>query len=174
MCAFPQLADPRRSQGQLANAAGQAQGVPDRVGHSGPGRVDAALPRAHHPERVARRRGALGYQQVNGRDFGGRRHAVLDERDGLRLALLVVAELLEQRPADPLGHAAPQLAFDQHRVDGPADLVGHQVAQHPDLPGARVHVHHGRVRAVGIGHVRNFEAAPGRQAGRLSNSGDLG
>ena len=118
---FAQFADPRRGERQLADASGQAERVPDRVRHRRAGRADAALARAHHAERVARRRGVLADQEVDRRDFGRGRHPVLDERDRLGLARVVVAELLEQRPADALGHAAAQLTLDQHGVDGPAD-----------------------------------------------------
>jgi hypothetical protein len=110
----------------------------------------------------------LADQEVDRRDFGRGRQPVLDEADRLRLARVVVAELLEQRAADTLRHAAPQLALDQHRIDGPADLVGDQVAQHPDLSGARVYRDDRGVRAVRVGHVRDLETAARGQAGRLA------
>ena len=40
------------------------------------------------------------------------------------LALLVVDQLFEERAADPLGQGADELAVDDHRVDGVADVVG--------------------------------------------------
>src|SRR5204863_5970304 len=89
------------------------------------------------------------------------------ERDRLRLAGLVVAELLEQRAAYALRYAAAQLSFDQRRVDRPAHLVGDEVAQHPDLPGTRIDVRHRDVDPVGVGHVRHVETAARGQSGRL-------
>ena len=57
---------------------------------------------------------------------------------GGRLARGVVGELLQQRAADALRRAARDLALDQHRVDGPADLVGDVVAQQPHAAGLGV------------------------------------
>src|SRR5437764_1499051 len=48
--------------------------------------------------------------------------------------VLVVDVFLVERPADPLGHAALDLAFDIARVDGAADILHRGVAQDLDLP----------------------------------------
>ena len=45
---------------------------------------------------------------------------------------LVVDQLLEQRPAEPLGGAAVHLALDQRRVQRAADVLGDDVAEHGD------------------------------------------
>src|SRR5262249_56861522 len=88
-------------------------------------RADATLTGAHHAQRVARRGGELREQHVDGRDVGGGGHLVLHERDRLRLARLVVGELLQQRPADSLRRAAAALSLGQRGVDGPAPPAGH-------------------------------------------------
>ena len=48
----------------------------------------------------------------------------------LELAVLVVGELLEQRPADALGGAAVHLALDQRRVERLADVLRDHVGEH--------------------------------------------
>src|SRR5205823_7925224 len=61
------------------------------------------------------------------------RQEVVHERGGYELAVVVVAELLEQRAADTLGDAADDLALDEQRVDRPADVVGDAVPMNLDV-----------------------------------------
>ena len=85
----------------------------------------------------------------------GRRHRVVDERAGGELAVAVVDELLEQRPAESLGGAAAHLALDQRRVQGAADVLGDDVAEHGDRAGvgvdADVREVGGRLRGLRLG-----------------------
>ena len=53
----------------------------------------------------------------------GARHAVVHQRAGDELAVLVVDRALEQRLADALRDAAVHLALDDHRVDHGAEVV---------------------------------------------------
>src|SRR5258708_12498631 len=77
---------------------------------------------------------------------------------------MVVDERLVQRVADDLGHAADDLAFDQHGVGGLADVVGHQITLDRDRAGVIGDADHGDVNAVGIVHMRGFKQAVGRKA----------
>ena len=91
--------------------------------------------------------GRLGAVGLERRDLGRGGQRVVDERAGDQLAVLVVDDLLVQRLADAVGHAAVHLAVDQHRVDGRAAVVDRHPALDLDLAGLHVHVDHARVRA---------------------------
>ena len=69
--------------------------------------------------------GAWGDRHVDleRRQVVGARHAVVHERAGDELAVLVVDGAFEQRLADALGDAAVHLALDDHRVDDRAEVV---------------------------------------------------
>ncbi len=60
--------------------------------------------------------------------------------------------------------AAGDLALDQHRVDGAADIVGDCVAFDRDSAGVGIDAYHGDVDAVRIDHVRGFERVLGLEA----------
>src|SRR5207302_1609679 len=65
---------------------------------------------------------------------GGYRDAVIEEAGVIEPAVLVVDVFLVERPADPLGDAALDLALDIRGVDGAADILDRGVAQDLDLP----------------------------------------
>ena len=67
-------------------------------------------------------------QHIDRRHFARGRHQIIGESHRQRLAALVVEELFEQRAADALREAADDLPLDQHRIDGPADIVGDEIA----------------------------------------------
>src|SRR5262249_57783164 len=73
-------------------------------------------------ERIAR---TLGYGRVDleHRQVVRARHAVVHQRAGHELAVLVVDGGLAQRLADSLGNPAVHLALDDHRVDHGAEVV---------------------------------------------------
>ena len=71
----------------------------------------------------------------------GGRQRVVDERAGDQLAVVVVDELLEQRPAETLGGAAAHLPLDERRVERPAHVLGDHVAQHGDGAGVGIDAH---------------------------------
>jgi hypothetical protein len=80
----------------------------------------------------------------------GARHRVVHERAGESWpALAVVTDVLHQRLADALHHAAMDLALEQHRVEHGADVVDHAVAHDLDLAGLRVDLDLADVAAVG-------------------------
>ncbi len=99
------------------------------------------------------------------RHFAQGRQHVIGEGDGQRRAVLVVDELLEQRAAQPLHHAAHDLPLDQHRVDRHADIVRREVTLDLDATGFAIDVDHRRVGAVGKRLVQVFEHAVGGQPG---------
>ena len=71
---------------------------------------------------------------------------VLGEGAALELAVLVVVELLEQRPADALRGAAVHLALDQRRVERLADVLRDHVGEHGHAAGLAIDPHVGEVR----------------------------
>ena len=92
------------------------------------GEMAPPSPEALDPERVARRR-VLEVDGLDGRQFHGRRHQIVEKRAGQELALVVVDHLLEERPAHALGHPAVHLALDDERIDHLAAVVGDEVSQ---------------------------------------------
>src|SRR5207244_4394965 len=65
-----------------------------------------------------------------------------------QLPFLVVHELLVERIADAMRHAAMDLAFHDHWIDHPAAVVHHDVALDFDLRRLRVYLDHHRMHAV--------------------------
>ena len=63
---------------------------------------------------------------------------------------LVVDELLVERAADPLHHAADDLAVGDRGIDHAAAVVGDGVAQQLDHAGGHIHSHHRHVHACGV------------------------
>jgi hypothetical protein len=66
-----------------------------------------------------------------------------------RLALGVIPELLQQGATDALGKTARDLPRDKHRIDGPADVVGHGVSVDDHFARPWVDLDCGDVDAVG-------------------------
>lgn len=60
----------------------------------------------------------------DGRHSGRTRQEIVGERADERLAGQLVGDLLVERGADALNHAAPQLAFDHRRIDHRAAVLG--------------------------------------------------
>ena len=58
-----------------------------------------------------------------------RRQQVVEERRRERVAVGVVAEVLEQHAADPLDDATEDLPFHDLRVDHPSAVLGDDVPQ---------------------------------------------
>ncbi len=82
----------------------------------------------------------------------------------------VVGQLLEQALAEALGHAAVDLALDEHRVDHAPDVVHHRVADDRDRARVLVDLDLAHLAAVGKGHRRRRErrrlGEPGLQVRR--------
>ena len=113
---------------------------------------------------------ALGAEGADGRgafdeDGLDGRH-VADGGDEIVVQVLAASgrELLHQRHADALGDAALDLAFDQDRIDGAADVMCRRDLE--DLHGAEIEIdlHLGEVSAIAIDGVGN--ALPVRIEGR--------
>ena len=91
------------------------------------------------------------------RQFEGAGQVIVEQGRGERLALLVVGDLLAQRGADPLHHAAVDLRLDDHRVDHRAAILGDREIDEFDRAGLRIDRNDGAVRRVG----ENAGADPG-------------
>ena len=79
---------------------------------------------------------------------GRRGEQVVHERGVEQLPFLAVHELLVERIADAVRHAALDLAFHDHWIDHPAAVVHHDVALDFDLRRLRVYLDHHRMHAV--------------------------
>ena len=101
-----------RRHGEILAADRVGDGVDDRRRR----RDRAGLAAALDAERIATGIGR-GRVDLERRQVVGARHAVVHERAGHELAVLVVDRALQQRLADALGDAAVDLALDDHRID---------------------------------------------------------
>ena len=87
-----------------------------------------------------------------------------------RVAVAVVADLLEQRLGGALGDAAVDLALEQHRVEHPAGVVAGDVADQLHLAGLGVDLDHGDVRAERERRPAGLEErGVGRPSGRSAS-----
>src|SRR5262249_19025202 len=122
------------------------EGVDDGVGDGWRRPDGGRLADALGTERMVRRwRDGLGGLPARG--LHRRRHQVVHETAALHVAVLVVADLLEQRRREAHGEAAVDLPVDDHRVDDvPAVVDGDEAT---DLHHARatIDVHHADVAA---------------------------
>src|SRR3954471_2933190 len=132
--------------------AERGQRIDDRVDHGGRDADRAALADALDAERVVGARGDV-VADLEVRQVGRARHAVVHERSGGQLALGVVADLLVQRLADALGEAAVGLPVDDHRVDDRADVVGDRDLDDLGDAGLGVDLDLDQVAAAGVGEV---------------------
>ena len=96
--------------------------------HRGRAADGAALADALGAERVDRRRG-LHVDDLEARQLGGRDHRVVGEVRRDRVAVVVVADLFEQRLGGALGDATVDLAVEQQRVQHPTGVVAGDVAE---------------------------------------------
>ncbi len=115
----------------------------------------------------------LHLQQLEGRELGGRDRRVVGEVRRERVALGVVAELLEQHLGHALGDAAVALALDDERVQHAAGVVDRHVAQQAHGARLDVDLDDRRVGAEGVGGRRGLEHVGGvdRLAGRRHHLG---
>ena len=92
--------------------------------------------------------------------------AVVEKARIIQPTLLVVDVFLVERPADALGHAALNLAFDITRMDRSADILRRGVAQHRDMPGLGIDLDIADMgREGGPGSLR-IELTPRHRSGR--------
>ena len=85
------------------------------------------------------------------REVDRRRQQVIRERPGEKLPLVVVGEMLEQRPAQPLHDGADRLPVRGERIDDAPDVLDGHVIDELDLPGAGID---GDVRGGGAVRIR--------------------
>ena len=104
----------------------------------------------------------------NDRQLGRGRHAVGHQVGVLRVAVLVVAQLLEQRLGDPGGHAAVDLALGDQRVDDRAGVVDRDQALQVDRAGLGVDLDHRHVGAERERRLGGGEVGLGAQLGQPS------
>ena len=84
---------------------------------------------------------------LEARELGGRRHRVVHEVAGDRVAVGVVLHLLVQGLADACSHTAVLLALHEQRVQHGAAVVHRHMAQQRHLAGVLVDLDHGDVSA---------------------------
>ena len=101
-------------------------------------------------ERVEERR-RLHVDELEAGQLGRRGEGVVGQVGRDRVAVLVVAHLLEQRLRRALRDAAVDLALEQERVEHPPGVVARDLAQVAHLAGLRVDLDHGDVAAEGEG-----------------------
>ena len=110
-----------------------ADGVGDGV-DDGRGCADrAGLAAALDAERIARTQ-RRGVRTLERGQILGPRHGIIHEARGDELAAFIVHGVLQQRLPDALGETAMDLAFDDHRVDQPAEIVGRDEVDECVLP----------------------------------------
>jgi hypothetical protein len=101
-----------------------------------------------------RRRRRFDVVQFDRRNFArGRRH-VVGERRGLRIAGLVVDDLLEQRVTDALRDAAVHLAVGDHRIDDAAGILHRKEFFDFRAAGLDIDLDDGDVAGIGEGAGR--------------------
>ena len=81
--------------------------------------------------------------------LGGHRHEVVGHIAVSELAALIVAAMLEQRLADALHHATPDLLVDELRIDHGAAVLHAPVLEQGDEAGLDVDLEVARLDAVG-------------------------
>ena len=116
------------------------------------------------------------------RNVADRRHQVVLERRGERIAARVVGHVLEQHLADALGEPAGDLAFDHAGIDHRSAVLARNPAQDLDEAGLGIDFDHAQMRGAGEGEVLlrleavlrlQTRASPIGQPGRFA-IGDLG
>ena len=107
----------------------------------------------------------LGDQHIDDRGLARGRQQVVDERAGQQLPVILVGELLQQRPPDALHQSSDDLALDEHRVDRAADVIGDPVAVDLDAAGLAIDLDRGAVQAIGKAHLLGVEVGLLAQAG---------
>ena len=106
--------------------------------------------------------GTLWVEKAKTRNIAGARHGVVHERARQQLpAVRIVDRMLQQRLPDALHDAAMDLAFEQKRIDGAAEVVDDRVAFDGDDAGLRIDLDLDDVAAVGKGLCRRHAAMRG-------------
>ena len=123
-----------------------ADGIDDGGLHRGRTADGAAFADALGAQRVEVR-GRLHVDDFEAGQLGGRDERVVGQVGRDRVAVLVVADFLEQGLRSTLSDATVDLAFEQHRVQHAASVVACDLAQQRDLARLRIDFHYRHVRA---------------------------
>src|SRR5579862_6176897 len=142
------LQHPLRSCRELVNVAATPG---ERIGHCASDRAkrtdDRALAAALETAQSCRRR--VGVMHLDPRNFERRGYEIVGQRDGARLAgLLVIDKLLKERLADALRDPSDDLSLDHRRIDDGADVFGSNITHDLDFTGLRVDIDHGDMGAA--------------------------
>ncbi len=135
-----------------------------RVGHRGGGRDDAALAHALDAEGVDRG-GEVHVDDLERRHLVGARQGIVHQRAGEELPRVVVDQRLAQRAAEALGDAAVELAFHDHRVDGPPAVVHGGQLEQPDAARFQIHLGDDALHAEGPRDGVGIEEGAGAEPG---------
>src|SRR5713226_2620454 len=125
-----------RRHGDLLAADRVGDGVDDRGGR-GDGAGFAAAFDAERVRRAFRQR----HIDPERRHVVGARHAIVHERAGHELAVLVVDRAFEQRLAHALGDPTMDLALDDHRIDEDPEIVDRGPIDDVGLAGIGIDLH---------------------------------
>jgi len=108
----------------MANSNAVMEGVNDSIYDRRRCAHRSRLARALDAKRIGGRRHVVGRERKH-RNIAGAWHGVVHERTGQELpAVGVVDRMLEQRLADSLYDSTMDLALEQERVNGVAEIVG--------------------------------------------------
>src|SRR5437867_6778317 len=156
-CLLDRLPHPARRERERGDADAEvAEGITHGVGDRAAQSRVAALTEAAEPERVRRGRHLL-VEADDGWHVVGPGQRVVHQGAGQELALAVVVEALEQRVADAEGDTADELAVDQGRIHGPADVGSDRDLAQGDAAGLRIDVGDDADGAAGVGQLGDGE-----------------
>ena len=141
-------------------AAYRTRLLQSRINRGSKGRADARYPAlscTFHTKRIQRARRIFADQYFDVRHFVTCRHQIVGKARSKRLPLSVVDKLFKQGSADALRYAACDLSMDQHRIDGPSHIIGHQISFDADAARQRIDLNLHEMNTVRIGHVVGLE-----------------
>ena len=96
-------------------------------------------------------------RDLDRRNLACRRHAVVQQRPTQEIAMRVVRQLLPQRPADALRHAAHDLAIHDQRIDQRPRVADHGVVEDRQLERLPIELDDGDVQPAGERRPRRQE-----------------
>ena len=143
------LQNPGRPQRQPDIVA--AQCVRHRIRNAHRRRILVAFGDALGAEAGVGRRAGRRMDQLDVRQFGGRRHEIFREGSGAEGAVRFVAELLEEGRAEGRGPGAPDLPLGQTGIQDRAAIVGRDIFVDGHDAGVRIDLHAAEIEAEAVG-----------------------
>src|ERR1700726_176957 len=123
-----ELPDARGGERQLARLDAEvAQGVCDGIGHDAARGNDPALAGSLGPEGIDRRWVLLEHDGADIGKITGGGNEIIGERAREQLPLLIVLQMLHERPAEALHYRADGLPMHGARVDDAPAVLDHDV-----------------------------------------------